>query len=1530
MNAPKYASRRPELLRWLRPARPPRTRRSRLHLEMLEDRAVPSAFGLTHLSLSGSQTLVPGANVNASNNAATGESEMQITINPANPLQVAGFTHNVYHLNDMSVYHSADGGVTWGRTIINEDDDGLGSGTRFDPTIKFDAAGRLFIAYGFAAGSSVTLIAARSDNGGISFFQFPTLDSHSNVGSLPGVDKWFMATGSDALGGQAVYVTYTRNTHETFGTDQQIRVVGSNDGGNTFTSPRLINDDSNNTSSELGMDSSLFAGPAVGPNGELYVVWHDIDDGQLKFDRDLSGLFKGAGFATDVVVKTLRENMEPKFTPASPRRGFFNGPSIDVDRVNFVNRIYVTFTDTFSGDDTDIYLVSSDDNGAHWTSVGGAGNVEASLGTDFMATVAVDQTSGSINVGYYSTKDDPSGNDDVNFCLASSIDGGATFTKVNLSSATSRASAMANGNEFGDYVGLAAYGGTVRGFWTDNRGLSADSEAFTATASFHSSTGGNTLVIFGLAPILGLGGNDTIQVRRSPVNSNYVENFTDGACRYGGLFASIDRIQISASGGNDHISIDSSAAGIPISILGGSDDDTIDLSSASGNLNDLQAAMTIDGGDGSDTLTLWDDHVSFQGIYTITNTTVSRLLFGGLTYSTIEGLTLNAPLVGSQFAIQSTHSGTLLTVNANGGDDLADLALPSGNLSSIAGPVVFNGGNDGDVVRLWDNLVAFGDGYTITSSTVSRPGFAGLTYGTIEGLNLNEQAGANTLTVSSTAAGTLTRINGQDGGDIYNVTAAAVTGVLILNGGGSSVADQFNIDVGLNPITLSTGGPGQLRFQVTGAGPIYTASSFSSFSLLHLAPDSLTLSLNGGGSADGAADTTTLGRFGDSLTARINSFLSLSLPMSAIHAVLVNRTTDADNLVVDFSGGNPIPAAGMGYDGGPGPDDQLTLQGGSFDTVTYTPSGAGSGTVTLDSSVITYTGLEPIVDTTTATNVVLNATDDGESINLVNGSDVGGMPTMEVNSGSSTFERVDFANKANVTVNAGGGADTISIEATPAGTPVTVNAGAGDDTVLVRVVLSVGNPAMTLDGGDDANTLQGPDVSNLFTVNALNGGTLGTQVLFSNFHNLQGGTIDDTFAFSGLAAAVSGTVDGGTGPNTLDYSSDGGEAIPVNLQSSSATRINGGAAGGFANITTLVGSAATDTLIGRDVVNTWTVGGNNKGNIGGTFFFRSVESLVGGGDNDTFRFFSGAAKLTGTIDGMGGTDKLDYASDGGISVVINLATSAATRIKGGAAGGFAGIEAAVGSAAVDTLRGPNADTTWSITGTNAGKAGTFAFSKIERLVGGTAADTFTFAAAAAATVGTIDGGGGADWLDYAALLSTDPVTVNLATGSASRVGGGAAGAVLHIRHVAGGAGDDHLTGNDLGNILLGNGGNDVLTAGAGRSILVGGDGSDQLNGGGGQDILIGGRTIYDGFLDRSKLVSIFQEWLSGKDYETRVANIKTGGGLTGGNKLELTTTVLNDAGALDTLTGNAARDWFFQFAGDTIADLNNGGPEQVN
>jgi hypothetical protein len=716
-----------------------RKHNSRPQLESLEDRTLPTAV----LDLLGSQSLVAGPNVNASNNRFTAESGMQVAINPANPLQVVGFTNDANNSNEMSIFRSSDGGSSWSPTILTAyysypgyhpmNYDGLGSGQRSNPTVQFDADGHLFIAYEMDNGTTTTLVTARSDDGGATFSQFRFPASNDDLGSVPGLNKPLLATGLDpTTGRQAVYIAYTRNSTAFFSGDhQEIMVVGSNDGGATFTAPRNIVDDD---------DANIFAAPAVGPNGELYVVWHDLDNGKIMLDHDLDGLWgQAAGFGEDVVVRDLRENLISKQTPASPGGGFLNGPSIDVNRgfgTPFYGRVYVTFTDgsgiNGGGNDTDVFLMTSDDKGDTWNlpnSILGNGNVEASGGTDFMATVAVDPTSGSVNVGYYSSGADLlTGNDDVNFRVASSTDGGATWVHANLSSATSRAGAIrtTEAADLGHYVGLAAYGGTVHGFWTDNRGLSADPEAFTATASFQSATAANTL------HVTGTGGPDTIEIRQSAVNPDYLEVIVNGRNEFTGLSASLNGIIVHGFGGNDRFVIGQMPAGVPV---------------------------TVSGDDGSDTLVA-------SGTWTITAANEGTV--GNVTFGSVENLTGGDDT--DVFVFANSTSAVTGLINGGGGSNWLDyvdypgaVSVQLANLPPLT-PSVSNPGAFNRVV------------YTFVGSATATGGVAD-----IQNV-LGSRTAANTLTGNSDPLGNI-----LVGGDAADTITAGATRSILIGGRGADV-----------------------------------------------------------------------------------------------------------------------------------------------------------------------------------------------------------------------------------------------------------------------------------------------------------------------------------------------------------------------------------------------------------------------------------------------------------------------------------------------------------------------------------------------------------------------------------------------------------------------------------------------------------------------------------------------------------------------------------------------------------------------
>lgn len=159
--------------------------------------------------------------------------------------------------------------------------------------------------------------------------------------------------------------------------------------------------------------------------------------------------------------------------------------------------------------------------------------------------------------------------------------------------------------------------------------------------------------------------------------------------------------------------------------------------------------------------------------------------------------------------------------------------------------------------------------------------------------------------------------------------------------------------------------------------------------------------------------------------------------------------------------------------------------------------------------------------------------------------------------------------------------------------------------------------------------------------------------------------------------------------------------------------------------------------------------------------------------------------------------------------------------------------------------------------------------------------------------------------------------------------------LLNPSEIYGGPGNDVLVGGSNVDLIDGGQGNDIILGGIrpsdgndtllgreGRDILIGHLGADMLFGGAGDDLLLVGEVYFDDL--PTSLFAIQAEWLSGRDYATRVANISgTGVGprLNGDVFLIPWATVSGDL-AVDQLTGDDDLDWFlYTFFEDITTDV---------
>jgi hypothetical protein len=227
------------------------------------------------------------------------------------------------------------------------------------------------------------------------------------------------------------------------------------------------------------------------------------------------------------------------------------------------------------------------------------------------------------------------------------------------------------------------------------------------------------------------------------------------------------------------------------------------------------------------------------------------------------------------------------------------------------------------------------------------------------------------------------------------------------------------------------------------------------------------------------------------------------------------------------------------------------------------------------------------------------------------------------------------------------------------------------------------------------------------------------------------------------------------------------------------------------------GGSGTNTLVGPDATSTWVVSGANTGSLNGNIGFSAIANLRGGSGGDAFQF-SAAASLSGSIHGGGGSNLLDYSAFFS-PVIVNLVTAAVSAVNTTHSGGIANVQSFIGGTGQNRFFGTNANTTWSLSGSDTGSLSTgFSFSSFGILGGGAGNDTFAFADGAT-TSGIVNGGGGnGNTLDYSAY--TTDVVVSLASNAATGIGRENHNFVVNIQEAIGGSGINTLFGNNTSNV----------------------------------------------------------------------------------------------------------------------------------
>ena len=377
--------------------------------------------------------------------------------------------------------------------------------------------------------------------------------------------------------------------------------------------------------------------------------------------------------------------------------------------------------------------------------------------------------------------------------------------------------------------------------------------------------------------------------------------------------------------------------------------------------------------------------------------------------------------------------------------------------------------------------------------------------------------------------------------------------------------------------------------------------------------------------------------------------------------------------------------------------------------------------------------------------------------------------------GGNQADTFDFLAAGALTgsINGGAGVDRVNYAAKTAAVTVNLATATASHTGGIQSIEDfVGSSATA------ADSFAGPNTDNAWSITARNTASLNAgAVSVSQFESLLGGSLNDSFGFVGATADVTGSIQGGLGVDTLDYSALAGP-LSFSLVTNVFPRVPSQSA-----MERVIGSASTaDQLTGPNATTAWTIPGLNQANIG-TWQFLDVENFNGGTGIDTFTLTSATSGWSGTLKGNGGSD---------------------------------------------VLVGSNNATNWNVSALDAGTLNGSSFQTVENLKGGSGVDTFVMAPASRLT-GTITGGTGIDVVDLSQIATAISIP-NTATHTITGLLGGfttvesVLGSNLPGNTIVGAAATTTWTLTAAGAVSVSN------VAYSGFGTIVGGTGADTIVG----------------------------------------------------------------------------------------------------
>ncbi|MEM7456698.1 MAG: hypothetical protein AAF456_20305, partial [Planctomycetota bacterium] len=489
-----------------------------------------------------------------------------------------------------------------------------------------------------------------------------------------------------------------------------------------------------------------------------------------------------------------------------------------------------------------------------------------------------------------------------------------------------------------------------------------------------------------------------------------------------------------------------------------------------------------------------------------------------------------------------------------------------------------------------------------------------------------------------------------------------------------------------------------------------------------------------------------------------------------------------DTLIVDSTNGLIDVANGIRFDGGTGFDTLSLAQigGSQFSETIVVGATNGSGTDTIfgagGTQFVQYENLEPIITNVMVASLNINGGTIGSLLNADNAityqsSDLFGPAWGRIT--IDAFEPIHFVNKTSVNIEAENGNDSIVFNNpnVPTGlSSLNIDGGPGINDHLDVVANDFAN-TLTLAGAFLTIDAMSHSISRIDGLTLLGRGGSDTFNIVSTLIpvTISGGTGDDTITISSTAPGIGGNLDGiaapvnvggGPGENVLTLDNTTGAPDIVTVHQSSIVGmtpfpLNYNAAGGSFTVNLIGSDAGIDSF---NVASFLTENTLNISGLGGADLFE-VQTLPygdivldGGDDDDTYLVrMSGEPRTITVLESIGGgTDTLTVRATSAddmlrLRLLAGLPTVSymnedvswempvenvfVEALSGNdifrLETGLFGATLVGGGGGMNTVIGPNTNSTWNLTGLHSGDIPTsdVDFTSIEIIRPGTAVDT---------------------------------------------------------------------------------------------------------------------------------------------------------------------------------------------------------------